>query len=190
MKAWTLTGMALACLVAVSSANAKPANVTDPETPRALADNGSVQVQWTDPAQFSELRHSSNRWQAQRGDWVTSLASHLQKSATRQLADGRTLDVTITDIKRAGDFEPWRGPSLNDVRFMRDIYPPRITLTFTLSDAQGQVLDQGERKLSDSGYLMIGGLIRNDSDPLRYEKRLLDDWLRRELRRDRSTAWL
>lgn len=190
MKAWIHTGMALACLVALSNASAKPVNVTGPETPRALTDNGSVQVQWTDPSQFSELRRSNNRWEAQRGDWVTSLASYLQKSATRQLADGRTLDVTITDIKRAGDFEPWRGPSLNDVRFMRDIYPPRITLTFTLSDAQGQVLDQGERKLLDNGYLMTGGVLRNDTDPLRFEKRLLDDWLRRELRRDRSTAGL
>lgn len=190
MKTWTLTGLALACLLAMGSAQAKSNTVTDPDAPRAVADNGTVQVQWTDPAQFSELRRSVNRWEAQRGDWVTSLATYLQKTATKQLPDGQRLDVTITDIKRAGDFEPWHGPNMSDVRFMRDIYPPRITLQFTLSDAQGKVLDQGERKLSDSAYLMNSGMIRSDTDPLRYEKRMLDDWLRRELREDRATAGL
>ncbi len=188
MKTWTVTGLALACLLAMGSADAKPRNVTDPQAPRALTGDHPVQVQWTDPAQFTELRQSNNRWEAQRGDWVTSLAEHLRKSATRQLPPGQKLDVTITDIKRAGDFEPWHGAQLDDVRFMRDIYPPRISLQFTLSDANGHVLDQGERKLSDIAYLMNSGLLRNDTDPLRYEKRLLDNWLRRELRHERISA--
>ena len=55
------------------------------------------------------------------------------------------MTVTITDIKRAGDYEPWQGPRLDDVRIMRNIYPPRINLQFTVTDAQGQVIDQGER---------------------------------------------
>ncbi|WP_305805840.1 DUF3016 domain-containing protein [Stenotrophomonas sp. YIM B06876] len=187
MKTWTLAGLGLACLLAIGGADAKPRNVTDPDVPRAVLGNGPVQVQWTDPAQFSELRQSTNRFEAQRGDWVTQLAEYLQKSATRQLPKGQRLDVTITDIKRAGDFEPWRGPNLTDVRFMRDIYPPRITLRFKLTDANDQVISQGERTLSDMAYLMNSGL-RNDTDPLRYEKRLLDDWLRSELRLERANT--
>ncbi|HEX7991074.1 MAG TPA: DUF3016 domain-containing protein, partial [Stenotrophomonas sp.] len=84
-------------------------------------------------------------------------------------------------------YEPWHGPRLDDVRVMRDIYPPRITLQFTLTDANGQVIDQGERKLSDTGYLLNSSL-PNNTDPLRYEKRLLNEWVQRELRSDRSTA--
>lgn len=191
MKTWTRTllAVALAGLLSAGAVDAKPRNVTDPDAPRELAGDGPVQVQWTDPAQFTELRQSSNRWEAQRGDWVRQLAEHLRKSADRQLPAGQQLDVTITDIKRAGDYEPWHGPNLSDVRFMRDIYPPRITLQFTLSDAHGQVIDQGERKLVDSGFL-LNSTMRNDQDALRYEKRLLDDWLRRELRQERPTAGL
>ena len=189
MKTLTVTGLALACLLAVGGADAKPRTVSDPQAPHALNVEGPVQVQWTDPSQFTELRYSRNRWDAQRGNWVEDLAEHLRKQASKQLQPGQKLDVTITDIKRAGDYEPWHGLQMQDVRFMRDIYPPRVSLQFTLTDAQGQVIDQGERKLVDSSYL-YGGTRLSDTDPLRYEKRLLDDWLRRELRQDHDVAGL
>ena len=96
------------------------------------------------------------------------------------------LDVTLVDIKRAGDYEPWHGPRGSDIRIMRDIYPPRITLQYTLKDASGRIVDEGEAKLSDTGYLHNLGL-KSDSDPLRYEKRLIDDWVKRELS-TRATA--
>ena len=189
MKTLTVTGLVLACLLAAGGADAKPRTVSDPQAPRALPAEGPVQVQWTDPAQFTELRHSRNRWDAERGDWVEDLAEHLRKQASKQLPEGQKLDVTITDIKRAGDYEPWHGPNLDEVRIKRDIYPPRISLQFTLTDANGLVIDQGERKLSDTGYLLNSSL-PNNTDPLRYEKRLLNDWVRRELQSDRSTAGL
>ncbi|WP_313645348.1 DUF3016 domain-containing protein [Stenotrophomonas sp.] len=189
MKTVTFTGLALACLLAAGTAQAAPRTVTAPDAPRALAVDGPVQVQWIDPSQFTELRNSRNRWDAQRGNWVETLAEHLRKQADKQLPEGQKLDVTITDIKRAGDYEPWWGPRMDDVRIMRDIYPPRINLQFTLTDANGQVIDQGERKLSDTSYL-FNSSFPNDTDPLRYEKRLINDWLRRELQADRSTAGL
>ena len=49
------------------------------------------------------------------------------------------------------------------------------------ADAQGNVIEQGERKLVDTAFLM-GSSTFGNSDQLRYEKRLLDDWLRRELK--------
>ena len=190
MKRTTFAGLALAGLLLAGSAEARQANtVTDPQLPRSLPAEGPVQVQWTDPAEFTELRYSRNRWEAQRGNWVTQLAQYLRTQAGKQLPEGQQLAVTITDIKRAGDYEPWHGSRMDDVRIMRDIYPPRISLQFTLSDAQGQVIDQGERKLLDNGYL-YGGTRLSDSDPLRYEKRMLDQWLRSELREERGTAKL
>ncbi len=190
MKTTTFAGLTLAALLAAGAADARPpSTVTDPQAPRALASEGPVQVQWNDPSGFTELRQSRNRWEAERGDWVVKLAEYLRKQAVNQLPDGQQLAVTITDIKLAGDYEPWHGARMDEVRFMRDIYPPRISLQFTLTNAQGQVVDQGERKLVDNAYL-YGSTRLSDTDPLRYEKRLLDDWLRRELRDDRATAGL
>ncbi|MFS8382046.1 DUF3016 domain-containing protein [Xanthomonas campestris] len=179
----------LAGLLASTGATAGVRNVTDPDAPRALSSDGPVQVRWTDPAQFSDIRYSGNRWEAQRGDWVTQLATYFQRSAERQLPDGQRLSVAITDIRRAGQYEPWHGPRMQDVRVVKDIYPPRMSFEYTLTDASGAVVDQGERKLVDSAFLMSGPRM-NDTDPLRFEKAMIDDWVRKQFRgdRDRDTA--
>lgn len=161
--------------------------VTDPNKPRALPADGPVSVSWSDPAQFSDLRQSHNRWEAERGDWVRQLAEHLRDSATKQLQPGERLEVNITDVMRAGTYEPWLGPQLDHVRIIRDRYPPRVEFGYTLYGADGQVLAQGETKLRDFGFMM-GSSPLNQTDPLRYEKRMIDDWLRRDLRSPAATA--
>jgi hypothetical protein len=102
-------------------------------------------VKWDDPAKFTEIRQSTNRFEAERGDWVQQLASYVQTTAAKPLQPGQTLDVTLVDIKRAGDYEPWHGPRGSDIRIMRDIYPPRITLQYTLKDASGRIVERGRR---------------------------------------------
>ncbi len=153
--------------------------VTDPSRPRALPADGPVSVEWTDPAEFSELRFSQNRWEAQQGDWVTQLARYLQERAAARLPEGQRMDVTITDIKRAGSFEPWHGANANNIRVMRDVYPPRMTLQVRITDAEGQVVSEGEQRLVDTAFLMNSRPM--DTDPLRFEKDMIDTWLRREL---------
>lgn len=175
-----LLSATLALALAFSTAAcAQTRDVTDPSAPRALEADGPVAVEWTDPAGFTEIRASRNRWEARRGDWVRELADHLRQGAERRLGDGERLHVTITDIRRAGDFEPARGPQMDHVRIMRDIYWPRITLEFSRYDAAGSLVASGERTLSDPAYLSsIQGRAQNDA--LRYEKAMIDRWLQQE----------
>ena len=149
------------------------------DAPRALPDAGRVAVAWADPAGFTELRRSGNRFDASRGTWLTDLAEYLRTRAEAALPANQRLELTIVDVDRAGDYEPWHGMALHDTRIMRDIYPPRMTVQFRQLDADGKVVAEGERKLSDPAYLM-GIQPLNDSDPLRYEKRMIDSWVRRE----------
>ena len=175
-----IVGLAVAGLLS-GTADARSRNVTDPDAPRSVPANGSVSVDWTDPTEFSDIRHSGNRWAAQRGNWVEQLARHLQTRASARLPQGERLEVTLTDIMRAGQYEPWRGPNLQDARIVREIYPPRITLTFRRLDAQGAVIDEGTRRLGDFGFMMGAGSV-GSSDPLRFEKNMINDWIRREFR--------
>lgn len=173
-----IASLAVACLLS-GTADARSRNVTDADAPRSLAAEGPVSVDWTDPNEFSDIRHSGNRWAAQRGNWVEQLARHLQTRAAARLPQGERLEVTITDIMRAGQYEPWRGINLQDTRIVREIYPPRISLTFRHLDAQGAVIDEGTRNLRDFGFMM-GASSVGSSDALRFEKSMINDWVRQE----------
>lgn len=169
-----------ATLVLAFAGTALAGNVTDADYPRTLDVEGPVAVSWTDPAEFSEIRHSRNRFEARSGDWVRGIARHLAKRAATALAPGERLEVEITDIKRAGEFEPAAGRS-DHVRIVRSIYPPRIHLRYTRLDASGNVVDSGERELTDIGFLHRSAGTVSMSDSLRHEKRLIDDWVRQDL---------
>lgn len=154
-------------------------DMLSPGYPRALPNDGRVEIHWANPADFTEIRDSPNRYAAARGPWFLDLMRYMRQRAEAILPPGETLDLTVLDIDRAGGYEPWHGPAAQDIRYMRDIYPPRMTVRFVLRAADGKVLAEGERKLVDPGYL-LGASPISDSDPLRYEKRMVDDWLRRE----------
>ncbi|MBN8480466.1 MAG: DUF3016 domain-containing protein [Xanthomonadales bacterium] len=165
----------LPCLVVLFALASTPARAADGEAPR-------ITVAWPDVATLSETKEAHGRgWQ--RGQaWLEALRKQVVRTAERTLAPDERLDVTFTDIKLAGSFEPWRGPQFDDVRIVKDIYPPRIDLRFVLRSGDGQVIAEGERTLRDPGFLTRS--IANANDPLRYEKRMLDEWLRREFGKD------
>lgn len=173
---------ALAIGLALATGQALADRVTDPDVGLSLEDGGPVAVSWTTPAEFTEIRHSRNRFEAVRGDWVRDLARHVADRAARALRPGERLEVRITDIDRAGDYEPGRGAS-DHVRVVRDIYPPRIDLAYTLRDASGQVVASGERSLRDLGFLQRQPGTVGSNDPLRHEKQLIDRWVRADLAR-------
>jgi hypothetical protein len=64
---------------------------------------------------------------------------------------------------------------------VKDLYPPRMVLTFRLTDGEGNVLKQGKRDLRDMSFLLKLSIDRNDT--LRHEKGMLEDWLRSEFGR-------
>lgn len=137
-----------------------------------------VAVRYGDVDNFTESRDNRGEPASARRAWMTSLEKHLRTQAEKRIGAEQRLEVDITDVKRAGDFEPWHGPRAQDVRIVRDIYPPRIDLDFTLYDAAGQVVREGHRELRDLQFMMRAN--RYFEDPLRFEKTLIDDWLARE----------
>ena len=95
------------------------------------------------------------------------------------------MKIKVTDIDLAGDFEPWRGPQFDQVRITRDIYPPRISLEFRLTDGSGGIVSAGKRELRDLAYQRrlirpLDDYLRYEDDYLRYEKDILRDWFRSE----------
>ncbi|MEO8777829.1 MAG: DUF3016 domain-containing protein [Rhodanobacter sp.] len=184
MNALNRRSIVVLIAIAVGAAGLAPAMATEPAAApaplaAAPASAARVSVTYADPEKFSEVREFGEQDRFNNTDYLKSLKSHLIKRATKMLPAGDRLEVTITDIKLAGGFEPWHGPNFRYVRFMKDVYPPRIDLTFKLIGSDGKVLREGSRKLRNLGYLQSGLAMPTDTDPLRYDKGLLDSWLRK-----------
>lgn len=144
---------------------------------RAATPPDNVNVSYKDPQHFTEAKRSLGVHLVNADAYLEPLKTYIAQRASRILAPGQRLDIEVTDVVRAGAYEPWRGPDFNDVRIIRDIYPPRIDLDFTLYGADGKVLRQGQRKLRNAAFLSSSSPV--DQDALRYEKSLIDLWLRR-----------
>lgn len=142
-------------------------------------------VEFFEPKNFTDVR-DSYMGDYDRTTYLDQIREHLINQARFYVPDGYMLNITITDVDMAGDFEPWRGPRWDDVRIVKDIYPPRINLTFRLTDPDGNVVKEGKRELKDLAFLMKISMTFRD-DPVRHEKALLDDWLRSEFPRVRKS---
>jgi hypothetical protein len=145
----------------------------------AAAATGTVAVRYDHPENFAETKEV-RAFAPMRADsgYLQTLKAYIQKRATPVLEQGQTLDIVVTDLDRAGSYLPSVG-SGQPVRVVKDIYPPRITLHFRLLDSQGRVVREGERKLTDLGFMYDSPGGFSNTDSLRYEKRMIDRWLAR-----------
>ena len=176
----SLRHTSLALLAGLTAAGALFA--ADP-TPAA----SPVTVVFFQPEKYIDLKdgYSDNENTNGRERYLPQIEEYLQREAGRLLTAGQKLTVTFTDIDLAGDYEPWHGPQFDSVRMVKGVYVPRLTFKFTLADSSGKVIKEGERKLVDLAFQMRVTMGFKD-DPLRYEKEMLRDWARDELRPGRS----
>jgi len=146
-----------------------------------------IQVSWAPTEQLSEVKDNQiNRGWMRPDEWTKTLGDHLRKRADRILPPGQQLDVHIDDIKLAGSFEPWHRPGAEDIRIMKDIYPPSMKLHYKLTGADGTTIREDDAKLRDTSYLQRA--VANTTDPLRFDKRMIDEWLAREFKRAKKSG--
>ena len=173
----------LAALLAAGCSTPAPSSST-PSTYTAPVGRGAasaatnITVNFYDPDRFTDAR-SSFGGDADRG-YLDSLAEHLRETASSRVKADQKLEVTFTDIDLAGDFRPDR-VQLDDVRIIKDIYRPRMTLKFKLTGADGKVIKEGDRTLVDSYFMNNLGLV-DRNEPLFYDKAMLETWVRDEFR--------
>lgn len=146
----------------------------------AAEPRGSVSVEFLQPESFTDVRDRQFASAPDKNPNLHQLRRYLEKRALRYLSDGQRLKITFTDIDLAGDHRAQTNPALNDVRLVTSLYPPRLKFNFELQDDSGAVLKSGEVKLLDLGFDTFSAGI--GSEPLRYEQRMLDKWLRQEIR--------
>lgn len=146
-------------------------------TPKPTA---TVDVQFDKPEDFTDVKDSAMGSDKGRDSILEEISDYIKERAVGIIPEGSVLKLTFTEVDLAGDFEPARSVRFQDVRIVKDIYPPRFDFTYTLTDASGAVIKQGTEKLRDLSFMMRMTISRND--PLHYEKDMLLDWIRGNLR--------
>lgn len=139
--------------------------------PAAHAD---VQVKFVEPKKFSDIRGNDG---FSSSDVLPELEAHFVAQAAKRFP-GLDLRFSITDVDLAGEIEPF-GWRLQWIRTLRPFTSPSLTLRYEVL-SQGRVVRSGEAKLRDMDYL-DGFNAYPSGDPLRYERRMIDRWMAREL---------
>jgi len=141
----------------------------------------TVVVTFNRPEKFTDLKSSSLGSDRDRAGLMDDIRDYVVAQVPQFLNGGQTFSVTFNDIDMAGEYEPWHGAAMQDVRIIKGIYPPRIILDFSLEDAGGAVIASGSRALTDLNFMssVFPATVFRD-DRLGREKTLLNDWLGRE----------
>ena len=140
----------------------------------ASATQADVQVNFIKPESFSDIRDNHG---FRKPEVLDDLKVHLVAEFQKRLP-GKDVRIDVTDVDLAGEYEPffWRGQGL---RVLRSYTAPSIELSYEVRDS-GKVVQQGQTRLRDMNYQDNFNSF-DTGDPLRYEKRMLDRWIQREL---------
>jgi hypothetical protein len=130
---------------------------------------GTVNVQFVEPQKYADAGPTA--WDRDRH--LASLRQHMALWQQR-LPDGQALQLEVLDLDLAGWSWPQAGRDLRIVSGRADA--PSFNLRWSLTAADGRVLQSGAERITDLGYFQTAAwLNRYDSD-LPYERRLLDRW--------------
>lgn len=140
----------------------------------AGAASAGVTVNYVESDKFADLPFAP--WERQ--EVLRDLADHFTKLG-KTLPPGVDLTVDITEIDLAGREYPnaRSGRELRVLKGMADW--PTIELRYTLT-SNGQVVGSGSERLQDMSYLNRVSRF-SDSDSLRYEKRMIDEWFNKTI---------
>jgi hypothetical protein len=147
---------------------------------RQAVDTSAVSVTFVHPENFTDLKDSLAGSERGRERYADLLGSALREAAATRIPAGTTLEIRITDVDLAGDYLPSARTGY-DIRVIKPLYAPKADLAFTLKDASGKVLKEGERHLINLNFMNEIGL--NRSDELYYDIKLLRDWVSSEFSR-------
>ena len=138
----------------------------------AVPSYATVDVSFVSPEKYTDA--SNERWEMDSN--LKSLAEHMRKAGERYIAPNETLRIEVLDVDLAG-WSRWAGSSPNKVRVARGGADfPQMKFRYTLESSRGN--RSGEADLRDLGYQNSGLRSRAASEPMYYEKRMIDEWFK------------
>lgn len=146
----------------------------------APASAGEAWVEWKDPDGYTDIRSGAQSAEGMRKSIAKSLGGEFGELAAL-LPPGYRLSVTVTDLDLAGEVDPVPTRQMRGIRVLKDIYFPRMTFDYRLTDAGGAVLlGQSAVQLKDMQYLTSSRTART-GDPFYSERKMICDWFNKRI---------
>lgn len=161
----------LASVLSCSAVWAADGAKTDPVTEAEL-----VKIVWQNPKDFRDIKSSGEIQSRYEQRLFDTLTSNINKEAAKVLKPNQKLEMTVTDVDLAGDMRPTFGATVDDLRVVKELYPPRMTFSYQVLE-NGSVIIAGDEKLSDMGFM--SGIQSINNKPFMYETKMLSDWLKK-----------
>ncbi|HEY8877310.1 MAG TPA: DUF3016 domain-containing protein [Roseateles sp.] len=139
----------------------------------AATARADVQVNFVNPEKFTDIKDNDG---FRKMDVLKDIEAYLVEQAGKRLP-GRDVRIDVTDVDLAGEVEPF-GRRMQWLRVMRTVTIPSMAFHYEVREA-GKVVRQGDASLRDMNY-QDGLNSFTGSEPLRYEKRMLDRWFQQE----------
>lgn len=139
----------------------------------------TVLVNWINSDNYRDAKDSSMDTEKGRQAVLADLQKFIEERSEKLTEAGYSLEMNVTELDLEGEYEPWHGPRFDDIRIIKEIYPARIDFTYKITDANGQVVKEGEEQLSSFGDFPP---FTTNWEQYAYTKQLLRDWLNQQRR--------
>jgi len=133
------------------------------------------EVKWTEPEKYRDIDAGEESKVRFRERVFTRFEKHFNKLAGK-LPEGQVLKIEVTDVDLAGS--TLHG-GMKRIRVVKAIHFPRMEFSYQLVDAKGVEIKSANVDLKDMSFMM-GSNLKYRNDFLGYEKKLLDDWFKKE----------
>ncbi|GIU02519.1 DUF3016 domain-containing protein [Shewanella morhuae] len=170
--------MKIQSLILASVLSCSAAWAADEAPVNPVTEDGMVKITWQNPKDFRDIKSSGEIQSRYEKRLFETLTKNISKEASKILKPNQKLEMTMTDVDLAGDMRPTFGATPDDLRVIKDLYPPRMTFTYQILE-NDKVIIVGDEKLSDMGFL--GGIHSSTDKPFIYETKMLTEWLKKTI---------
>lgn len=139
--------------------------------------HGAVDVTFIRPESFSDINNRGAFGQPRPSEVLDLFSRQLVKLGQACIAPEQTLEIQITDVRLAGR-PGWQAGWFQapDVRILREVDWPSVTLQWRRTGADGSLLGAGSESIADMDYLHHAYRVSDDSSSLPYERAMLSRW--------------
>lgn len=142
--------------------------------------SAELKLEFYEPHRFSDIEPGSESRERFRERALEGLEEIFAELA-ETLPDDQVLNVTVTDVNLAGYVDQiGRDVGQQPLRIVRQSHAPAMNLTYSLVDADGNTLQDGDERLRGRGVTdQVRRGSRADYDFLRQEREMITRWFNR-----------